>query len=78
MPYKDMLAGVDFALQRDSAFSRQCGSCSRCCHEIGAGPDIVFYLARRLDRRVGFWDYFGDGAPPTIITLAIGTVWLWL
>ena len=24
-----------------------------------------------------FWDYFGSGAPLTIITLAIGTLWLW-
>jgi Na+/H+ antiporter NhaD/arsenite permease-like protein len=27
---------------------------------------------------IGFWDYFRVGAPLTIITLAIGTLWLWL
>ena len=26
---------------------------------------------------IGFWDYFRVGAPLTIITLAIGTLWLW-
>jgi Na+/H+ antiporter NhaD/arsenite permease-like protein len=27
---------------------------------------------------IGFWDYFRVGAPLTVITLAIGTLWLWL
>jgi hypothetical protein len=27
---------------------------------------------------IGSWDYCGGGAPLTIITLAIGTRWLWL
>jgi Na+/H+ antiporter NhaD/arsenite permease-like protein len=27
---------------------------------------------------IGFWDYFRVGAPLTISTLAIGTMWLWL
>jgi Na+/H+ antiporter NhaD/arsenite permease-like protein len=27
---------------------------------------------------IGFWDYFRLGAPLTIITLVIGTLWLWL
>jgi Na+/H+ antiporter NhaD/arsenite permease-like protein len=27
---------------------------------------------------IGFWDHFRVGAPLTIITLAIGTLWLWL
>ena len=27
---------------------------------------------------IGFWDYFRVGAPLTFITLAIGTLWLWL
>jgi Na+/H+ antiporter NhaD/arsenite permease-like protein len=27
---------------------------------------------------IGFWDYFRVGAPLTIITLAMGTLWLWL
>jgi Na+/H+ antiporter NhaD/arsenite permease-like protein len=27
---------------------------------------------------IGFWDHFRVGAPLTVITLAIGTLWLWL
>jgi Na+/H+ antiporter NhaD/arsenite permease-like protein len=27
---------------------------------------------------IGFWDHFRIGAPLTVITLAIGTLWLWL
>jgi Na+/H+ antiporter NhaD/arsenite permease-like protein len=27
---------------------------------------------------IGFWDYFRVGAPLTIVTLVIGTLWLWL
>jgi Na+/H+ antiporter NhaD/arsenite permease-like protein len=27
---------------------------------------------------IGFWDYFRVGAPLTITTLVIGTLWLWL
>jgi Na+/H+ antiporter NhaD/arsenite permease-like protein len=27
---------------------------------------------------IGFWDYFRVGAPLTVITLAIGTLWMWL
>jgi Na+/H+ antiporter NhaD/arsenite permease-like protein len=27
---------------------------------------------------IGFWDYFRVGAPLTLITLVIGTLWLWL
>ena len=27
---------------------------------------------------ISFWDYFRVGAPLTLITLAIGTFWLWL
>ncbi len=26
---------------------------------------------------IGFWDYFRVGAPLTVLTLAIGTLWLW-
>jgi Na+/H+ antiporter NhaD/arsenite permease-like protein len=28
--------------------------------------------------KIGFWDHFRVGAPLTIITLAMGTFWLWL
>jgi uncharacterized protein len=50
MPYKDTLAQVDFALQRESAFSYQCNACSRCCHNkaIRVGPYEILRLARRL------------------------------
>jgi Na+/H+ antiporter NhaD/arsenite permease-like protein len=27
---------------------------------------------------IDFWDYFRVGAPLTIFSLAIGTLWLWL
>jgi Na+/H+ antiporter NhaD/arsenite permease-like protein len=27
---------------------------------------------------ISFWDYFRVGAPLTIVTLVIGTLWLWL
>lgn len=27
---------------------------------------------------ISFWDYFRVGAPLTVITLAIGTLWLWV
>jgi Na+/H+ antiporter NhaD/arsenite permease-like protein len=27
---------------------------------------------------ISFWDYFRVGAPLTLITLAIGTLWVWL
>jgi Fe-S-cluster containining protein len=50
MPYKDTLAQVDYALQRESAFSYQCSACSRCCHNkaIRVGPYEILRLARRL------------------------------
>ncbi len=39
---------------------------------------IVVQRAARSGVAIGFWDYFRVGAPLTIITLAIGTLWLWL
>ena len=39
---------------------------------------IVVEKAARRGVVIGFWDYFRVGAPLTIITLAIGTLWLWL
>ena len=27
---------------------------------------------------ISFWDHFRVGAPLTVITLAIGTLWFWL
>lgn len=50
MSYSDTLARVDFALERESAFSYQCNACSRCCHNkaIRVGPYEILRLARRL------------------------------
>ena len=39
---------------------------------------IVVQRAAASGVVIGFWDYFRVGAPLTIITLAIGTWWLWL
>jgi Na+/H+ antiporter NhaD/arsenite permease-like protein len=39
---------------------------------------IVVQRAAASGVAIGFWDYFRVGAPLTIITLAIGTLWLWL
>ena len=39
---------------------------------------IVVQKAGESGVVIGFWDYFRVGAPLTIITLAIGTLWLWL
>ena len=39
---------------------------------------IVVQRAAVSGVAIGFWDYFKVGAPLTIITLAIGTLWLWL
>jgi Na+/H+ antiporter NhaD/arsenite permease-like protein len=39
---------------------------------------IVVQRAAQSGVAIGFWGYFRVGAPLTIITLAIGTLWLWL
>ena len=39
---------------------------------------IVVQRAAASGVAIGFWDYFRVGAPLTVITLAIGTLWLWL
>ena len=39
---------------------------------------IVVQQAASRGVTISFWDYFRVGAPLTVITLAIGTVWLWL
>ena len=39
---------------------------------------IVVQRAAASGVEIGFWDYFKVGAPLTLITLAIGTLWLWL
>ncbi len=38
---------------------------------------IVVQRAAVAGVTIGFWDYFRVGAPLTLITLAIGTLWLW-
>ena len=37
---------------------------------------IVVQRAATSGVAIGFWDYFRVGAPLTIITLAIGTLWM--
>jgi Na+/H+ antiporter NhaD/arsenite permease-like protein len=39
---------------------------------------IVVQRASASGVSIGFWDYFRVGAPLTVITLTIGTLWLWL
>jgi Na+/H+ antiporter NhaD/arsenite permease-like protein len=39
---------------------------------------IVVQRAAVSGVEIGFWDHFRVGAPLTLITLAIGTLWLWL
>jgi Na+/H+ antiporter NhaD/arsenite permease-like protein len=39
---------------------------------------IVVQTAAGSGVTISFWDYFKLGAPLTIVTLAIGTLWLWL
>ena len=39
---------------------------------------IVVQRAAGSGVAISFWDHFRVGAPLTIITLAIGTLWLWL
>ena len=39
---------------------------------------IVVQKAASQGVSISFWDYFRVGAPLTIVTLAIGTLWLWL
>src|SRR5205814_1893159 len=39
---------------------------------------IVVQRAAASGVEIGFWDYFRVGAPLTLLTLLIGTLWLWL
>ncbi len=38
---------------------------------------IVVEKAARRGVVIGFWDYFRVGAPLTVLTIVIGTLWLW-
>lgn len=39
---------------------------------------IVVQCAAANGIAIGFWDYFKVGAPLTLLSLALGTLWLWL
>jgi len=39
---------------------------------------IVVRTAAARGVRISFWSHFKVGAPLTLLTLAIGTCWLWL
>jgi len=39
---------------------------------------IVVQCAAANGIVIGFWDYFKVGAPLALLTLALGTLWLWL
>lgn len=38
---------------------------------------IVVQKAAQRGVNISFWDYFRVGAPLTLLTLVIGTLWLW-
>jgi Fe-S-cluster containining protein len=50
MSYGDLVARVDFDMQRDSAFSYACHACNRCCHNkaIRVTPYETLMLARHI------------------------------
>lgn len=50
MSYGDLVARVDFDMQRDSAFSYACHACNRCCRNkaIRVTPYEILMLARHL------------------------------
>jgi Na+/H+ antiporter NhaD/arsenite permease-like protein len=39
---------------------------------------IVVQKAAASGVTIDFWSYFRVGAPLTLVTLAMGTLWLWL
>jgi Na+/H+ antiporter NhaD/arsenite permease-like protein len=39
---------------------------------------IVVQKAAERGVKISFWDYFRVGAPLTVITLVLGTLWMWL
>lgn len=50
MSYGDLVARVDFDMQRDSAFSYACHACNRCCRNkaIRVTPYEILMLARHI------------------------------
>jgi Na+/H+ antiporter NhaD/arsenite permease-like protein len=38
---------------------------------------IVVQKAAQRGINIGFWDHFRVGAPLTVLTLVIGTLWVW-
>ena len=46
---------------------------------LGSIANLIVVQRAAVSRvKISFWDYFRVGAPLTIITLMIGTMWLWL
>jgi Na+/H+ antiporter NhaD/arsenite permease-like protein len=46
---------------------------------LGSIANLIVVQRAAVDGvRISFWDYFRVGAPLTVITLVIGTLWLWL
>jgi Na+/H+ antiporter NhaD/arsenite permease-like protein len=39
---------------------------------------IVVQKAAARGVQISYWDYFRVGAPLTVLTIVIGTLWLWL
>ncbi|MGZ4814993.1 MAG: SLC13 family permease [Terriglobales bacterium] len=44
----------------------------------GSIANIIVVERAREEVRIGFWDYARVGFPITVVTLCVGTVWLWL
>ena len=46
---------------------------------IGSIANLIVVQGAAANRiAIGFWDYFRVGAPLTLLTLTVGTLWLWL
>jgi Na+/H+ antiporter NhaD/arsenite permease-like protein len=44
----------------------------------GSIANIIVVESARDEVKIGFKDYLRAGVPVTVVTLAFGTVWLWL
>jgi Na+/H+ antiporter NhaD/arsenite permease-like protein len=44
----------------------------------GSIANIIVVESARHEVKIGFKDYLRAGVPVTVVTLAFGTVWLWL
>jgi Na+/H+ antiporter NhaD/arsenite permease-like protein len=45
---------------------------------LGSIANLVVVEKATSREVISFWDYFPVGAPLTVITLVIGTLWMWL